>query len=222
MQKYTFKECTIVKLKKALKIQQEASLSPLDYWLSMSYECSDLEKKIIETYQANLMENVDAWNEQELALNFIGPIIALAGFGREKNFNSFSERTLSATFEEIELTGKVDGMIAAGKEEPETPYFCLQEYKRDTDPPFIPPIWGDKGGGDPKAQVLAAMLVAQKLNGSQEPIYGAYVKGRNWFFMVLVENKYCVSPQFDATQAAVFDIFRLLVGLKLMIEKKFE
>ncbi len=210
MQKYTFKDCTIVKLKKIFHIAQVDSLVSLQDWLSISYLPTDLEKIIIETYQANLLENVDAWNEQELALNFIGPIIALAGFGREKYFNAFSERMLEATFGEISLSGKVDGLIAAGKEEPENPFFCLQEYKRETDP-----------DGDPKAQVLAAMLVAQKLNDNQEPIYGAYIKGRNWFFLTLQEKSYSISPQFDATQNDVFDIFRLLVGLKLMIEKKF-
>jgi hypothetical protein len=209
MQKQTFKDSTIVKLKKNLQVVRVDTLDSLQNWLASNYQLSPLEQTIIETYQANLMENVDAWNEQELALNFIGPIIALAGFGREKNFNAFSERYLTACFDEIELSGKVDGMIAAGKEEPEVPYFCLQEYKRDTDP-----------DGDPKAQVLAAMLVAQKLNDNAEPIFGAYVKGRNWFFMTLEEKKYAISPQFDATQADVFDIFRLLMGLKSMIEEK--
>lgn len=209
MQKHTFKDSTIVKLKKSLSLERVERLDSLQDWLASDYQILPLEKMIIETYQANLMENVDAWNEQELALNFIGPIIALVGFGREKKFNAFSERYLTACFDEIELSGKVDGMIAAGKEEPEVPYFCLQEYKRDTDP-----------DGDPKAQVLAAMLVAQKLNDNQEPIFGAYVKERNWFFITLEEKKYTISPQFDATQADVFDIFRLLMGLKMKIEKK--
>lgn len=210
MQKYTFKDFSITKLKKYFYLNQADNLLSLQNWLAVQYDTTPLEKAIIETYQANLMENVDAWNEQELALNFIGPIIALAGFGREKYFNAFSERVLTTTFENMEISGKVDGMIATGKEEPENPFFCLQEYKRETDP-----------DGDPKAQVLAAMLVAQKLNENQEPIYGAYIKGRNWFFLTLEEKNYSISPQFDATQNDVFDIFRLLVGLKLMLEKKF-
>ena len=39
--------------------------------------------------------------------------------------------------------------------------------------------------GDPAGQTLAAMLVAQVLNQHQQTIYGAYVVGSDWNFMVL-------------------------------------
>ena len=41
-------------------------------------------------------------------------------------------------------------MIATGFRSPKKPYFCLNEYKRGTDP-----------DDDPKGQALIAMLVAQ-------------------------------------------------------------
>lgn len=44
----------------------------------------------------------------------------------------------------------------------------------------------------------------------KEPIYGAYIRGRNWFFMALEGNNFAISEQFNATKNEIFDIFRIL------------
>jgi hypothetical protein len=72
------------------------------------------------------------------------------------------------------LFGKPDEMIASGYREPEAPFFCFQEYKRETDP-----------NGDPIGQLLAAMLVGQALNPPKQPMYGCYVIGCDWYFVTL-------------------------------------
>lgn len=210
MEKWNFRDCTIVQLRKAFNLKRLNSNNSLKNWLESVYVLSDLNKAMLDFYQSVLLDNVDSWNEQELALNFIGPVISIVGFGKEEYFNSFAERSFSAIIGDIELLGKVDGIIASGKEEPEAPYFCLQEYKKETDP-----------NGDPKAQVLAAMLVAQHKNANQEPIYGAYIKGRSWYFMTLEGNNFAISQQYDACKNEIFDIFRILNGLRIMLEKKF-
>jgi len=210
MEKWNFRDCTIVQLRKTFNLKRLNSNNSLQKWLESEYVLSDLNKAMLEFYQSILLDNVDSWNEQELALNFIGPVISIVGFGKEEYFNSFAERSFSAVIGDIELLGKVDGIIASGKEEPEAPYFCLQEYKKETDP-----------NGDPKAQVLAAMLVAQHKNADQEPIYGAYINGRSWYFMTLEGNNFSISQQYDACKNEIFDIFRILNGLRIMLEKKF-
>jgi hypothetical protein len=48
--------------------------------------------------------------------------------------------------------------------------------------------------------MLAGMLVAQAKNDSNNPIYGAYVQGRFWFFAVLEDKHYTLSESFDATK----------------------
>ena len=53
------------------------------------------------------------------------------------------ERDLAATIDNYELSGRVDGMIATGFRNPRMPYFCLNEYKKGTDP-----------NGDPRGQAL--------------------------------------------------------------------
>lgn len=61
------------------------------------------------------------------------------------------------------IKGEPDGLIARGLEYPETPFFCLNEYKKE------------ESADDGLGQLLAAMLVAQSLNEGTQPIYGAYV-----------------------------------------------
>jgi hypothetical protein len=61
------------------------------------------------------------------------------------------------------------------------------------------------------------MLVAQDINERKIPIYGCYVRGRFWFFLVLNKKEYCFSDAFVATRKDIFDIFRILRCLKQII-----
>jgi hypothetical protein len=63
------------------------------------------------------------------------------------------------------------------------------------------------------------MLAARALNKSAYPIYGCYVVGRNWFFVVLEEAIYAESLAFDATQDDIFQIFTILRNAKNIIGK---
>ena len=70
---------------------------------------------------------------------------------------------------------------------------------------------------DPRGQVLAAMLAARELNkddSNTQPIFGAYVLGRLWFFLVLSGLNYAVSADYSAAKDEIFDIFRVLKNLK--------
>ncbi len=61
------------------------------------------------------------------------------------------------------------------------------------------------------------MLVAQEINEYKHPIYGCYIKGRDWIFMVLQGKNYCISEPYIATRDDVFDIFRILRRLRQII-----
>jgi len=124
----------------------------------------------------------------------------------DDEFNAFAQRLLQGVVDGEEMSGYPDGIIAKGNREPEVPYFCLQEYKRERDP-----------DGDPAGQCMAAMLVAQTLNQSEQPIYGSYVLGRNWFFMVLSGKEYAISNSYAITHEQISDIFRILKILKQKI-----
>jgi hypothetical protein len=204
----TFKEWTLAALDDTFALEQIPTLPALEHWLNGDADLSDFEKHALITFQEQLRLNVHDWNERELAYNFIGPLIALVRY-TSKAFNFFAERMVSGTVDDIEIGGRPDGMIASGFRKPKIPYFCFQEYKRETDPE-----------GDPAAQVLAAMLVAQELNAGNGPVYGCYVKGSLWYFMVLENRSYCISEPYVATRNDVFDIFRILKVLKQLISDR--
>ena len=209
-EKYTFRQCTQSNLNDRFGLRKTFSSAVLDSWLQAAIEISDEEKIVLRNFQALLHLNSDAWNEQELSLHFIGPVLGLARFTEIHRFNLFAERPISAIIPgingDIELSGEPDGLIATGYWEPKIPMFAFSEYKRKLDP-----------DGDPVGQTLAAMLVGQALNNQPQPIYGCYVVGHDWYFLVLEENQYTVSRDYSANTDELFEIFRILKGLKVII-----
>jgi len=124
-------------------------------------------------------------------------------------YKSFANRKLSSIIDGKEIGGEVDLMIAGGEFEPKAPYFCLHEYKRE------------KGvDNDPLGQLLIAMLTARALNGDGKVMYGAYVFGRNWFFLTLTGQQYCISNEFVATRDDIYDIFKIMKKLKAIVEER--
>ncbi|TAG87148.1 MAG: hypothetical protein EAZ20_11195, partial [Bacteroidetes bacterium] len=64
-------------------------------------------------------------------------------------------------------------------------------------------------------QLLIAMLAAQsKNNGLNLPIYGMYNIGQNFFFVILEQEKYTISKQFDATDKQ--DLEKIISMLKFV------
>jgi hypothetical protein len=200
-----FKDCTLASLEKTFHVKQVYDMPALTAWLQGQAELSDFERQTLMTLQRKLILSGHDWNETELAYNFIGPVMAFVDFTTERS-NFFAERLFSGVVDDIEMSGKPDGMIASGFREPEQPFFCFQEYKKQKDPE-----------GDPEGQALAAMLVAQELNQHQHPVYGAYIVGYDWCFMALQEKQYAISTAYVATKDDVFEIFRILKVLKNII-----
>ena len=215
MQQYYFRQCTATLLDRLFDLRQTFASPTLDGWLQAELDLSATEKMILANYQSLLTINRDAWNEQELALHFIGPILGLVHFTEPYRFNLFAERRISARVGsptgEVELSGEPDGLIATGYREPEAPFFAFTEYKRQLDP-----------NGDPAGQTLAAMLVAQVLNQHQQAIYGAYVVGSDWRFMVLEGRHYTISRDYSAVTDELFAIFRILKALKAIVMQQTE
>lgn len=203
----SFKDWTLASLDKTFFLRQIRTMPALSAWLEGPAELSDFERQTLKELQENLSLNVHDWNERELAYHFIGPLFTFIRFTTD-TFNLFAERQFSGIVDGIEMAGRPDGMIASGFREPEMPYFCFQEYKKELDPE-----------GDPAAQALAAMLTAQELNAHKAPVYGCYVNGSFWYFMVLQERNYCISKPYVATDEDVYDIFRILKVLKQIVLK---
>jgi hypothetical protein len=182
----------------------------LDNWLNATYKQTKSEEEISKLLRHQITRNADTWNEDELKFFFIGPLVAMVGYDIE-NYKGFTQRPMSAKFESlgIEATGRVEFLLARGRQNPKQPYFCLHEYKQE-----------NRSDNDPLGQLLVSMVVAQTKNESNIPIYGSYVSGRNWFFVVLFEKEYSVSRAFDSTQEHDFlQIFNCLADLKVIIPK---
>jgi hypothetical protein len=221
MEKLTFRNCEDTQLEEQFGLQQVkiTELLTLKNWVesSKTEAISDMENHVLRYFQQNMIENLFAWNEQEWIAKFIGPIMTLISFTTKKT-NSFHERSLLAVINGVEISGRVDGIIAAGQKIPKKPYFCLQEYTSTT--LSASKKEKDTDSGDPVGQALSAMLVAQAINNDNLPVYGGYVRGRDWFFMVLEGKEYAISRQFDASEEDLLDIFRILKALKGIVAER--
>jgi hypothetical protein len=129
-------------------------------------------------------------------------VLRLGNLVDNEQFHTYFERTIETTVDGHFLKAKTDFMLAKGiLDMPQVPYLHFQEYKRQTDP-----------NGDPIAQVLEAMLIAQEINQNKQPIYGAYVIGKFWNFIVLENKHYSISKTFDCTEHD--DLLKIIAVLR--------
>ncbi len=200
-----FKDWDLTGLDKAFGLEQIWESELLENWQKMPIEIGEFEKDHLLMLQESLIRGGKAWNEVELENKFISPLIMTAKID-DRKMGYFLERTLKGNVGDYELSGIVDGIIATGFRDPGIPFFCMHEYKKSVE-----------NQGSPDAQALAAMLVAREKNDNKKPIYGLYVVGLVWNFMVLKGNEYCVSKDYNADSEAIFAIFRMLKALKVII-----
>ncbi|MDX2303409.1 MAG: hypothetical protein NW226_11445 [Microscillaceae bacterium] len=158
-------------------------------WLHVPQEAASLPDNF-EELRISLLDNVEMWNEDELKMMFIALFLAQFKYNNLPHYKVFTQRLLSLQTETVEASGKVEWMIATGKQTPKKPFFFLQEYKPEKN-----------SSNDPLGQLLIAMVDVQMLNNNpQKPLYGCYTIGRLWFFVVLLGKEYSVSRAYDATQ----------------------
>lgn len=102
----------------------------LEKWLEAELDISDKEKERLEELRLLLDENVDLWNEAELKMNFLGPLLLLVNYNTA-HYRTFMERPLVVEKNGDTASGTVDFMIAKGRQEPRSPFFSVHEYKPD-------------------------------------------------------------------------------------------
>lgn len=191
------------------------NMPTLQNWLAADATADEFETRILNFYHSELVRKVDAWNEDELKFFFIAHIITLVNFSKPKVYSSFSQRTLAVKRknlqqEFVDLRGRVEFFVATGEQIPRQPFFFVHEYKplNKTTP------------SDPLGQLLIAMLATQTLNANDRPLYGTYIIGKDWHFVVLEGNEYAVSQSFDAMrEIELLKIFSILKCCKGYIEE---
>ncbi len=196
-------------IKQKLGVIQLLKSVPLQNWIDVAGEIPHKFTDFIEARRISLLKHYSQWNETELFGRFISPILETVNFSSD-HFELFHERILSAKIGEYAVSGYVDGMVASGQYEPESPYFFIHEYKKT------------KGtDADPEGQLVITMLAAGALSESTEPLYGCFVLGKFWHFVYLEGNEYCVSEGFDATSERELTIIWLVLDkTKKMIAAK--
>lgn len=187
-------------------VQKDKSLE-FEEWLDAT-DCNpnESEKGLLDDYRKLLLKEIKNWNEDELKLFFIGPVLATVNFNTAY-FKPFTQRTLTIQNDNVSASGKVDFLLARGKMIPKIPFFCLHEYKQE-----------NRRDNDPLGQLLIGMVAAQAKNVHDLPIYGSYVSGRNWFFVMLKDKNYYLSNAYNASDNDIFQIFAILKKCKLLIE----
>jgi len=194
-----------------LKRLQTEKMQLLIDWISASEDLSDIDLNYLEKLRKKAKDKIDAWNEEELKMKYLSFVVEYANYNEdeEDEYNVYYERPIVAEVAGVKINVIVDLMIAQGvRDYVKKPYFCFHEYKREK-----------KYNDDPIAQVLLAMLAAEKNNNNGKPLYGAYIIGRNWFFMVMENKKFSISEAFDCTNKDnLYKIISILRKFKTIIK----
>jgi len=187
------------------RLREHPLLNPLKN-LSLAHD--DPRRPALEELRLLLFDYIDSWNEDEYKFMFISRFIGLAKFV-SKYYKVFTQRPLSVKYDHDTKTtdGNVDFMLAKGRQIPRQPHFFLHEYKPEK-----------RRDNDPLGQLLIAMVAAQLQNNDEKPIYGIYLNGRNWFFVVLEGQSYAVSTAYSADNN-IFDLFAVLLYFKDLMEQ---
>lgn len=181
----------------------------LETWLKSEHKITPRETETLETLRLRLEEYAGFWGKEDIKVFFIMPVVQLVDFCLPPLYRTFMEVTFQAEVTDVSgkidvLRGRVEMVVATGKQRPQTPFFFLNEYK--------PQI---KSVSDPQGQLLVAMLAAQaKNNGLHLPIYGMYNVGQLFFFMTLHQKEYAVTKGFDAID--IKDLHKVLIMLKFV------
>ena len=193
----------------AFNIERVKNLPALVEWLDVPKDT--ILSSEIDELRILLVDSVEGWNEDELKMMFIAPFLSEFKFNKLPSYRIFTQRQFSIQTAEVEANGRVEWFIATGKQTPKKPFFFLQEYKPEKN-----------SGNDPLGQLLIAMVDAQILNeDTQKPLFGCYMIGRFWFFIVLIEKSYSVSKSYDATQTDdLSEIVVILERVKIHIHKE--
>ena len=203
----SFDDWTTQEIRLTFNIQQVSATPFLKKWLAAVHPPNAHQIQFMEAKRALLERFYRNWNEDELKFQFIAQIVELVDL-HGKNFNIFSQRSLSAVVNGITLQGRPEVMVATGQEDPLRPYFFIHEYKPS------------KRADEPLGQVLAAMVAAQAHNADEKPVLGCFVIGALWQFVVLENNVYTLSTTYDATQTNdLHAIYSAFYEAKLHIEK---
>ena len=97
----------------------------MNEWLESNAVLSPFEEVLFEEIYKNARQHIAGWQEEDLKMKFISFVLRLGHLQDSGKFNTYFEKTLSATVGKHPLKTKTDFMIAKGiLDMPQKPYFC--------------------------------------------------------------------------------------------------
>lgn len=205
MLKKSFEQCYWEELIQIFDLEKVKNLNSLLKLISVNGKVeTEIQKGLLKLNNL-LLEHFLDWNEDELKMQFISPLLYLVDYNDSDRYQPFSQRILQMQNDNIELSGVVDWLLASGKQIPKEPFFFLHEYKRE------------KGStNDPLGQLLAAMLTAQFHNkDSNRILYGCYIIGKDWYFVSLEGKKFQTTLPYNTTDYQTLEkVFQILLNIK--------
>lgn len=193
-------------------IKRNNEMQLLSNWLNTNYQLTEKELDFLSELQQGLINDLDLYNEDELKFFFISDILKLVKFKTE-TYRAFTQRQMEFTTktvdnQDITVAGIVELVVATGKQTPQKPFFFLQEFKQSL-----------RRTNDPLGQLLIAMMAAQVQNNNGKAIYGCYVLGEHWHFVVLDNKQYGASVSYNVTKPSELEqMIRILKEQKKYIE----
>jgi hypothetical protein len=212
----SWREAELINTFKLTRLVAPPQTPLMEEWLSVQMpELNHHEQYFFDRILLKGQLNVSGWNEEDLKIKFIGPILELGHLTDEGGVVGYFDKTISGTVDGIKLSVKSDFMFAKGLLDVfETPYFHFQEYK-----PYKNPT------GDSMAQLLEAFLIAQNNNNNGKPMYGVDIMGANWRFVTMEGREYCISEAYDSVNKtdllAIISIlrnFKHILVTRLMVD----
>jgi hypothetical protein len=203
-------------IRRAFGLNKTAQLKSLSEW--MTYNPPALSSGELSSLQLALDQFGDRArhvSESDIKMKLLGPAIIASRFDNTE-FSTFGEeyiRTelLSVDGSKLKVSGRPDLVVAIGELKASLPYFCLQEYKRQSG-----------SNSDPQGQVLIEMLAARQVNLNEgnalKAIYGAFTLGRELNFLTLENNQYALSKTYLLdVQQDLIDVTLRIRALKYII-----
>lgn len=189
----SFEQWTREEVENTFGIKRNNDLDILKKWLNTSYQLTEKELEFLSELQKGLINDLDLYNEDELKFFFISDVLKLVKFKTE-TYRAFTQRQMEFTTQTVDnqtitVSGIVELVVATGKQTPQKPFFFLQEFKQSL-----------RRTNDPLGQLLIAMMAAQVQNNNGKAIYGCYVLGEHWHFVVLDNKEYGASVSYNVTK----------------------
>ena len=207
--KKQYTEAELIKLFSLIRIT-EFQTTKMKEWLATELLVLDAgEEYVLERAYKRALKSIGGWSEEDLKMKFISDIIPLGHLEDNSNFLTFYEKKLIGKVDGTSLSVKSDFMVAKGiLNLHQNPYFHFHEYKPQVNPT-----------GEPMAQLLEAMLLAQEKNQNGKAIYGAEIIGQYWKFVIMQGREYCISPAFDSIKKDdLLDIIAILRKFRHILE----